>query len=185
MKLPRKNKRGPIAGKPKPYKAEIVRLVGAGFSQSQIIEELEMPDEDGKRKIRRVMRELERATTNRLSRRLYEAGINDGWNGNPKDYLHIEITDFDVYKAAPELAAKAVPLLLTWDEREAYWRSGFLSMIENIGFVLDEESGRYVDPKNKPEVDLKKLCPPHSTVDLVENGDDQTAVTEKQPKTED
>lgn len=114
MKLHYKSKRGPTPGKPKPQEAKVVRMVNSGMSQQQIADSLNMPDEDPKRKIRRVMRKIEAATHSRTERRTYERCINKGLI--PKDRLVIFSADYDAFVAFPELVEPCSPRLVTVDE---------------------------------------------------------------------
>lgn len=112
--MKRKNKRGPIPGKPKPAEAEIISMINEGMSQSEITDALKLIDEDPKRKIRRIMRKLESACCNRESRKFYESGINA--KRKPEDRLWIFSADYDAFKAFPDLAAACRPQLLTGKE---------------------------------------------------------------------
>lgn len=161
MKPPRKNKRGPIAGKPKPYMAEIVRMVNQGNSQSEIADHYDPQgrEADYPRKIRRIMRGIEDACRGgAVTRRIYESGINT----KEEERLHIYSPDYSAHMAHPNLIEYIPPALLTKSE---------------IFHALDEAHHAAIEA-------IKKLCPEDTgpvscTIDFDPS---RTVVTEKKPK---
>ncbi|MCY9822478.1 hypothetical protein [Aeromonas media] len=136
MKLPRKNKRGPIAGKPKPYMAEVVKQVNQGYSQSQIADiwDPQGREADFPRKIRRIIRGIEDASLGGVvARRIYESGINT----KEGERLHIYSLDYSAHKWRPDLAEYRPPALLTKGE---------------LFHALDEAQRTAIEA-------IKKLCP--------------------------
>lgn len=125
-----KNKRGPIPGKPKPQEAKFVRMVNLGMSQQQIADTLNMPDEDPKRKIRRIMRRIESAAHSRAEQRFYERNINKG--RMPKDHLVIFSSDYNAFLAFPELVEPCSPRLVTVDELFRLFDDTHAAFIESL-----------------------------------------------------
>lgn len=107
-----------------------MRMVNSGMSQKQIADTLHMPDEDPKRKIRRIMRRIESSVHSRAERRFYESNINKGLM--PRDRWVIFSSDYSAFLAFPELVEPCSPRLVTVDELFRLFDDTHAAFIESL-----------------------------------------------------